>query len=95
MDGDGPNYHGHGPIHHGFPPGAGNAYIVVFKEWVQLDEIQRLRQWVESQGGRVTHDYDTLIKGFAGWIPEQVIQRLRGHESIEYIDIDHANVRTQ
>ncbi|KAK7045591.1 hypothetical protein VNI00_007423 [Paramarasmius palmivorus] len=70
-------------------------YIVVFKEGVTKDQISKYVNEVNSNGGKVHHEYGTL-NGFSATIPEaqlQSFQSLQG-DVIEYIEPD-STVTTQ
>ncbi|KAF5385744.1 hypothetical protein D9615_002512 [Tricholomella constricta] len=66
-------------------------YIVVFKEGVTPEQINKYAQDVSDNGGNVTNRYDpTFLKGFAAAIPDQFLQSLQSLQGdvIDYIEPD-------
>ncbi|TFK64524.1 hypothetical protein BDN72DRAFT_846510 [Pluteus cervinus] len=62
-------------------------YIVMFKNWATPAQIQQYIDEVNNSGGQVTHEY-SIIKAFAGVIPDHFLQTLRLDSIIESIEQD-------
>ncbi|KAG8983122.1 hypothetical protein FRB90_006300 [Tulasnella sp. 427] len=61
-------------------------FIVVFKQGATQDEINEYAEQVNS--GKVTHQYATVLKGFAADLTESQLQNFQGSDIIEYIEPD-------
>ena len=68
-------------------------YIVVFKEGVNPSDH---KADLERNGGKVTHEYGTVLNGFAAEIPDSYITSLQSLQGdvIDYIEPD-STVTTQ
>ncbi|KAF8492304.1 protease propeptide/inhibitor [Gautieria morchelliformis] len=72
-------------------------YIVIFKNNVSQDRVNKYATDVTENGGSVTNRYDSVMKGFAATIPDQyltTLQSLQGGDEIDYIEPD-STVTTQ
>ncbi|KAF9049727.1 protease propeptide/inhibitor [Panaeolus papilionaceus] len=63
-------------------------YIVVFKDHATQEQIDDYVKQVTHNSGEVTHHYDTVLKGFAAEIPDNIINSFEASEIIEYVEPD-------
>ncbi|RPD59777.1 protease propeptide/inhibitor [Lentinus tigrinus ALCF2SS1-6] len=65
-------------------------YIVVFKDNVSQNDIDKYAQEVAENGGQVNQRYDTVLKGFSASIPDSYLQQLQSFTGsvIDYIEPD-------
>ncbi|KAG6842092.1 hypothetical protein C0991_002746 [Blastosporella zonata] len=61
-------------------------YIVVFKEGVTKEDVDKYAQQVEDNGGNVTNRYESVLNGFAAHLPESFFLSLQDDGLIDYID---------
>ncbi|OGE48377.1 hypothetical protein PENARI_c029G02446 [Penicillium arizonense] len=62
-------------------------FIVVFKDNVTPDVIDRYAARVEELGGMMIHRYDgTTLNGFAADLTEQCLTSLQGDDLIDYVE---------
>ncbi|THV05060.1 hypothetical protein K435DRAFT_961453 [Dendrothele bispora CBS 962.96] len=57
-------------------------FIVTFKDGVSQDEIKKYVEQVNGSGGKVYHNYDGVITGFAAEIPPQTLQAFQKQQSL-------------
>ncbi|EEB93134.1 hypothetical protein MPER_08254 [Moniliophthora perniciosa FA553] len=71
-------------------------YMVVFKDNVSKEQIQKYVSEVNSNGGKVHHEYGSTLNGFSATIPDQFLQSLQSLQGdvIEHIEPD-STVTTQ
>jgi len=62
------------------------SFIVVFKDGVTQDQVQKYADSLHSNGGTVTHRYGAVLNGFAANIPESFFKSLQGDDLIKYIE---------
>jgi len=62
------------------------SFIVVFKDGVTDEQIKQRIDDVKSNGGAVTHQYSTVLKGFTANIPESYFGNLQRDDIIKYIE---------
>ncbi|KAG5645199.1 hypothetical protein DXG03_006717 [Asterophora parasitica] len=62
-------------------------YIVVFKEHVTKEQVNKYAEDVNQNGGEVTNRWDTVLNGFAAVIPDAHFQKLQSltDDVIDYI----------
>ncbi|KAJ7167372.1 protease propeptide/inhibitor [Mycena crocata] len=68
-------------------------YIVVFKSTASEAAIDKFANTVNSDGGEVTHRYDTLLKGFAAILNKNTLAKFNSLQAesdsiIDYIEPD-------
>ncbi|EMD37810.1 hypothetical protein CERSUDRAFT_105702 [Gelatoporia subvermispora B] len=65
-------------------------YIVVFKDGVTQDKIDKYATEVDASGGQVSRKFSSLLKGFSAEIPESYLTQLKSLEGgdIDYIEPD-------
>jgi len=63
-------------------------YIVVFKDHVTPDEINKYAEEVQEQGGKIGHRYNSVLKGFSATIPDSYFAQLQQSDVIDYIEPD-------
>ncbi|KAL1748669.1 hypothetical protein HDZ31DRAFT_60117 [Schizophyllum fasciatum] len=65
-------------------------YIVVFKEGVTKDQIQKHADEVNNAGGEVTQVFDSILNGFSAKITPDHLQSLNNFVGgdIDYIEPD-------
>ncbi|KAG8983126.1 hypothetical protein FRB90_006293 [Tulasnella sp. 427] len=63
-------------------------FIVVFKESATQEQINEYAEQVNSNGGKVTNHYGTVLKGFAAELTESQFQNFQGNDIIDYIEPD-------
>ncbi|KAF9561466.1 hypothetical protein EC968_005754 [Mortierella alpina] len=66
----------------------GNKVIVVFKENTPASEIENAINDVKSQGGTITHRYESALLGFAAELPDSSVQTLTVHPHVSYVEPD-------
>ena len=44
------------------------------------------RQVAVDKGGRITHRYDTALKGFSATLPDRAVQALRANPGVAYLE---------
>ncbi|KAI9293094.1 protease propeptide/inhibitor [Neoconidiobolus thromboides FSU 785] len=67
--------------------GHGN-YIVTFKSGTEDHVLESAIKDIESRGGKITHKYDTVLKGFAASVPDDHLSTLQSHEHVDNIESD-------
>ncbi|KAI5120293.1 hypothetical protein M0805_005799 [Coniferiporia weirii] len=72
------------------------SFIVVFKDGVTSEQIEKYAEEVNSNGGQVYRRFDTLLNGFAATIPEQLLTQFSSLQGsvVDYIEPDQV-VTTQ
>ncbi|KAG6878477.1 hypothetical protein C0992_008102 [Termitomyces sp. T32_za158] len=60
-------------------------YIIVFKPNVTKEQVDKYAEEVDSNGGKVTNRYDSVLNGFAAHLPNTYFQNLQGDDAIDYI----------
>ncbi|KAL1682702.1 hypothetical protein EV122DRAFT_259108 [Schizophyllum commune] len=65
-------------------------YIVVFKQGVTKDQIQKHAEQVNQNGGEVLNVYDSILNGFSAKITPEHLQSLNSFvgDDIDYIEPD-------
>ncbi|KAK3398568.1 hypothetical protein B0T20DRAFT_411505 [Sordaria brevicollis] len=69
------------------------SYIVSLKDNASDAEIQKTKDDVVKQGGKIGHEY-TLIKAFQAIYPDDVVHSLDNHEHVKGVEADQ-EVKTQ
>jgi len=69
---------------------ANAKYIVVFKDGVSDEDIKKYAEQVNSQGGQVTNVYDTVLRGFAAEMPQEMLMEFKSLQGgiVDYIELD-------
>ncbi|KAF9939381.1 hypothetical protein BGZ67_009606 [Mortierella alpina] len=62
--------------------------IVVFKDNTPASEIANAISEVESQGGKITHRYESALLGFAAELPDSSVQTMSVHPHVSYVEAD-------
>jgi len=70
------------------------SFIVVFKDGVRKEQVDKYVDDLHSNGGAVTHRYTAVLNGFAANIPETFLKNLQGDDLIKYIE-PNGQVTTQ
>ncbi|KAF9956494.1 hypothetical protein BGZ70_009855 [Mortierella alpina] len=65
-----------------------NKVIVVFKDNTPASEIANAASEIESQGGKITHRYETALLGFAAEMPDSAVQTMSVHPHVSYVEAD-------
>ncbi|CAO3574672.1 unnamed protein product [Mortierella alpina] len=65
-----------------------SKFIVVFKANTSENEITKAIEDVKSQGGKVTHRYDSSLLGFSAELPTNVYSTLESHPQVDYVEPD-------
>ncbi|KAG6907657.1 hypothetical protein DXG01_007861 [Tephrocybe rancida] len=60
-------------------------YIVVFKDTVTKEEVEKYAKEINENGGEVTNRYDSVLNGFAAHVPDSFFQSFKGDDAIDYI----------
>jgi len=68
-------------------------YIVVFKSGTSQEAINKFADTVNSDGGEVTHRYDTILKGFTAKLSPNTLANFNSLQAqddsiIDYIEPD-------
>lgn len=63
-------------------------YIVVFKTGTQRSMLISAQDRVRSLGGKVTHTYTAVVKGFSASLSDSAVQALRAMPDVAYIEVD-------
>jgi len=63
-------------------------YIVVFKDSATQQQINDYANSIDSNGGRVGHRYDSVLKGFSATITNEQLNSFQGDDIISYIEPD-------
>ncbi|CAO3571105.1 unnamed protein product [Mortierella alpina] len=66
----------------------GNKVIVVFKDNTPASEIANAITDIESQGGKITHKYESALLGFAAEMPDSSVQVMTVHPHVSYVEAD-------
>ncbi|GAC95992.1 hypothetical protein PHSY_003570 [Pseudozyma hubeiensis SY62] len=67
-------------------------YIVIFKDGTPQSAIDEYKSKLQRAGGTITQTFDSIVKGFAATIPDNVAHELTTasaggkHEHIEYVE---------
>ncbi|KAI1330854.1 hypothetical protein F5Y16DRAFT_395819 [Xylariaceae sp. FL0255] len=69
------------------------SYIVTCKEDATPEQVAEAKKHAESQGGKITHEYN-LIKGFAVSFPQDSVSTLESHEHVKGVELDQ-EMKTQ
>ncbi|KAF9585596.1 hypothetical protein BGW38_001649 [Lunasporangiospora selenospora] len=74
----------------GLPQGEADAnkVLVIFKEDTPPSEIENAIRNVESQGGRITQRYTSVMLGFAAQLPDNTVQSMASNPHVDYIEPD-------
>ena len=64
------------------------VYIIAFASGTPLEVQDMLIHKVTSGGGTITQRYTTVMLGFAGTIPLDVLEMLKSHEAVESVEED-------
>ena len=64
------------------------VYIIAFASGTPLEAQDMLIHKVTSGGGTITQRYTTVMLGFAGTIPLDVLEMLKSHEAVESVEED-------
>ncbi|KAG9325626.1 hypothetical protein KVV02_000651 [Mortierella alpina] len=65
-----------------------NKVIVVFKSNTPDSEIDSAIEEVQSKGGKITQRYESALLGFAAELPDNSVQALTIHPSVDYLEPD-------
>ncbi|KAI4635744.1 uncharacterized protein J4E87_000699 [Alternaria ethzedia] len=68
------------------------AFMVTLKDSAPKEELDKAKQHVTDQGGKITNEF-TLIKGFSAEIPDDVVTTLSSNEHVN-VEAD-GEVKTQ
>ncbi|KAJ3186715.1 hypothetical protein HDU85_007535 [Gaertneriomyces sp. JEL0708] len=63
-------------------------YVVAFKADTPQDVIDQAAKDIEAQGGKIGHKYDTVMKGFAATLPDNLLTTFKAHDKVDYIEAD-------
>ena len=63
-------------------------YIVVLKQQSSRTVAADARSVAVDKGGRITHRYQTALKGFSAKLPDRAVQALRANPAVAYIEAD-------
>ncbi|KAH6631568.1 hypothetical protein F5144DRAFT_602378 [Chaetomium tenue] len=69
------------------------SYIITCKKDASDDQVEAAKQHARDQGGQIGHEY-SLIKGFQVTFPEDTVQTMKSHDSVDAVELDK-EVRTQ
>ncbi|KAF9283819.1 hypothetical protein BGZ68_005080 [Mortierella alpina] len=71
------------------PKAAGvNKVIVVFKSGTPASEIENAISNVESQGGNITHRYESALLGFSAELPDSSVMAMTDNVHVDYVEPD-------
>ncbi|CAE6404762.1 unnamed protein product [Rhizoctonia solani] len=70
------------------------CYIVTFKESATNEQIDNYINQAKNHGGGIKHDYRSLIKMVAVWLPDQLIEKSSHDPIVDAIEPD-SRVETQ
>ncbi|KAF9961108.1 hypothetical protein BGZ72_004872 [Mortierella alpina] len=65
-----------------------NKVIVVFKDGTPASEIENAIADVQSQGGKITHRYESALLGFSAELPNDTVQVMTKHPHVNYVEAD-------
>lgn len=65
-------------------------WIVVLKQDATAQERRALMAVARGGGAREMSEYRLTLNGFAGRMSDKVVQRLRGHRAVEFIEADQS-----
>jgi len=67
-------------------------YIVVFKKTASKGDIQKWKDEITKGSGTITHEYGTVLNGFAAEIPPETFvlltQNVKDDGPVQYIEPD-------
>ncbi|WP_183100588.1 S8 family peptidase, partial [Nocardioides pelophilus] len=63
-------------------------YIVVLKSQTSRTTASGAREVARDNGGRVIHEYTTVLKGFSAKLPARAVRALRANPAVAYIEAD-------
>ncbi|GAA4457536.1 S8 family serine peptidase [Phytohabitans houttuyneae] len=64
------------------------SYIVVYKKDTAAPATARVETGVRSQGGQISHRYDTALRGFAAKLSSTALDQVRRDPNVAYVETD-------